>query len=208
MYNCTCTLVQYVNVLGWTLIFERKKLGTCQVVPFCCRTQIPKYHLLKLPSFVSHGHSKNRRETKNTSFCLYCEQNFFCPFWGPQKKYFKNLIQNFLFVNYSWNKMKVFANVNKYSLFRSLNIFLMMKTLPRVRCAQQKSRMIKMRLESMTGSWPSFTQYSMIFKIRFVIPLIVVTVWKWYKQSGNYCRMFIGGLAPLGLFSWFPYLTV
>ena len=87
--------------------------------------------------------------------------------------------------------MKVFANVNKYSLFRSLNIFLMMKTLPRVRCAQQKSRMIKMRLERMTGSWPSFTQYSMIFKIRFVIPLIVVTVWTWYKQSGNYCRMFI-----------------
>ena len=32
------------------MIFE-KKLGTCQIVPNCCRTPIPKYHLLQMHAF-------------------------------------------------------------------------------------------------------------------------------------------------------------
>ena len=66
-----------------------KKLGTCKVVPNCCRTQIPKYHLLKLLTFGTQGLK---------IFCLILKSAFvslkilksctwsldkksFCPFW-------------------------------------------------------------------------------------------------------------------------------
>ena len=46
--GCACAL-------GWSdfVLCGFSKLGTCQVVPNCCRTPILKYHFLELPTFVA-----------------------------------------------------------------------------------------------------------------------------------------------------------